>query len=155
MIAAKKAQRPTTPKDTKLSLDVNNEKKTLTKSSEILTKTNIGIEAIKSINKTEETKTKSAKSTSDNAEEKTSASTTKTSSSSPIKRRSQTPVGNSSGGVTGVKKKKISEVDRLMGDEGAANMLNSLEKLEANLGGSETRPMMRSRAATICEKVRL
>lgn len=40
-----------------------------------------------------------------------------------------------------------------MGDEGAINMLNSLEKLEANVGASESRPMMRSRAATICEKI--
>ncbi|XP_013116124.1 chromodomain Y-like protein [Stomoxys calcitrans] len=77
------------------------------------------------------------------------------SSSSPItdnsptnKRRSGTPVSNGPGGA---KKKKVSEIDRLMGDEGAVNMLNSLEKL----GATETksaRPMMRSRAATICEK---
>lgn len=74
----------------------------------------------------------------------------------PPKKRSQTPVTNGPGSGAAHKKKKNSELDRLMGDEGAVNMLNSLEKFEAALGSSETkpsRPMMRSRAATICEKV--
>ncbi|XP_011210941.2 chromodomain Y-like protein [Bactrocera dorsalis] len=74
---------------------------------------------------------------------------------SPIKRRSQTPVLNGSG--TGSKKKRVSEIDRLVSDEGAANMLNSLEsernKLIAEQGVDKThKPLMRSRAATISER---
>ncbi|XP_075163237.1 HP1 and insulator partner protein 1 [Haematobia irritans] len=78
------------------------------------------------------------------------------SSSSPIadntppnKRRAETPTVNGPGGT---KKKKVSELDRLMGDEGAVNMLNSLEKL-GETKSARPRPMMRSRAATICEKL--
>lgn len=75
---------------------------------------------------------------------------------SPIKRRSQTPVLNGSG--TGSKKKRVSEIDRLVSDEGAANMLHSLEsernKLIAEQGVDKThKPLMRSRAATISERI--
>lgn len=65
------------------------------------------------------------------------------------KRRSLTPVTN---GPAATKKKKVSEIDRLMGDEGAVNMINSLEKL-GTVETKSARPMMRSRAATICERV--
>lgn len=75
---------------------------------------------------------------------------------SPIKRRSQTPVINGSG--TGSKKKRVSEIDRLVSDEGAANMLHSLEseriKLIAEQGADKPhKPLMRSRAATISERI--
>lgn len=75
---------------------------------------------------------------------------------SPIKRRSQTPVINGSG--TGSKKKRVSEIDRLVSDEGAANMLHSLEseriKLIAEQGIDKPhKPLMRSRAATISERI--
>ncbi|XP_058987640.1 mucin-5AC-like [Musca domestica] len=65
------------------------------------------------------------------------------------KRRSLTPVTN---GPAATKKKKVSEIDRLMGDEGAVNMINSLEKL-GTVETKSARPMMRSRAATICERL--
>lgn len=156
-----------TPKDKKLTTELNIEKKTSTKPNVGgITKTNVETDSL-TTKKSEETETKAAKTA---TEVKTStspapaspvasapdAAATKVATNSPAKRRSQTPVGNGPGGGAGVKKKKITEVDRLMGDEGAINMLNSLEKIEATLEGSETkptRPMMRSRAATICEKV--
>ncbi|KNC26274.1 hypothetical protein FF38_01163 [Lucilia cuprina] len=146
---AKKTQRPTTPKVKKTATNLNTEKTTTTENTtaaktntaekELITKTNTKIE---------ETETKASPSLETKSE---------TSPTSPAKRRSQTPVSNiSPSGSTGVKKRKNNELDRLMGDEGAVNMLNSLEKLEASLGPGETkstRPLMRSRAATICEKL--
>ncbi|XP_004526906.1 uncharacterized protein LOC101450057 [Ceratitis capitata] len=74
----------------------------------------------------------------------------------PVKRRSQTPVIN--GGGSGSKKKRGSEIDRLVSDEGAANMLHSLEsersKLIAEQGTDKPhKPLMRSRAATISERI--
>ncbi|XP_034482116.1 AF4/FMR2 family member lilli [Drosophila innubila] len=64
------------------------------------------------------------------------------------KRRSQTPsVPN------GAKKKKISEIDRLMGDEGAANMMQAVEREQRELSGGElqlqNKPLMRKRSLTI------
>ncbi|XP_053952780.1 uncharacterized protein LOC128859749 [Anastrepha ludens] len=75
-----------------------------------------------------------------------------------IKRRSLTPVINGTGGNTGSKKKRGSEIDRLVSDEGAANMLHSLEnersKLIAEQGADKPhKPLMRSRAATISERI--
>ncbi|XP_065360125.1 serine-rich adhesin for platelets [Calliphora vicina] len=150
--ATKKTQRPTTPKVKKSASNINIEKtSSITAESTGLAKTTEEKEVIKSNNKTEEVETKASPS----LETKSSSSTT-----SPAKRRSQTPVanspGNSPGCSVGVRKRKNNELDRLMGDEGAVNMLNSLEKLEATLGAGEaksTRPLMRSRAATICEKL--
>lgn len=129
----KKTQRPVTPKEKKFTPDTNSsfEKKSA------LTKKSVNDELdIKTIPKSRE-----------------SSFSPVTVTSPTIKRRSQTPVAN---GPACPKKKKVTELDRLMGDEGAVNMLNSLEKLESSLGTNETkptRPMMRSRAATICEKV--
>ncbi|XP_067646967.1 uncharacterized protein HIPP1 [Eurosta solidaginis] len=75
---------------------------------------------------------------------------------SPVKRRSQTPIIN--GNSSGSKKKRVSEIDRLVSDEGAANMLHSLEsernKLVAEQGVDKPhKPLMRSRAATISERI--
>lgn len=138
------------------TVDLNTTKTTATKTeNNATTKTPIDKDTTtKSNNKTDETK-EAETSTSLETEATVSPATATTSSTktTPPKRRSQTPVANGPGGV---KKKKITEVDRLMGDEGAVNMLNSLEKLEATLGAGDakpSRPMMRSRAATICEKV--
>lgn len=148
---AKKIQRPITPKAKRTGTDATIEKASLVKSE----KSNVSLtnitekDAIKGNNKTENSNAKTAA-------EENKVSPPLTTTNSPPKRRSQTPVTNGPGSATGAKKKKITEVDRLMGDEGAVNMLNSLEKLEATLGPGEvkpTRPMMRSRAATICEKV--
>ncbi|XP_036342361.1 chromodomain Y-like protein [Rhagoletis pomonella] len=77
---------------------------------------------------------------------------------SPVKRRSQTPIINGTGSGAGSKKKKLSEIDRLVSDEGAANMLHSLEsersKLIAEQGVDKPQKhLMRSRAATISEKI--
>ncbi|XP_037818064.1 mucin-5AC [Lucilia sericata] len=146
---AKKTQRPTTPKVKKTATIVNTEKATATENTGDTKTTTVEKELIiKTNTKTEETETKASPS----LETKSEVSPT-----SPAKRRSQTPVANiSPSGSTGVKKRKNNELDRLMGDEGAVNMLNSLEKLEASLGPGEaksTRPLMRSRAATICEKL--
>ncbi|KAM8710833.1 hypothetical protein ACLKA7_017460 [Drosophila subpalustris] len=61
-------------------------------------------------------------------------------------RRSQTPsVPN------GAKKKKISEIDRLMGDEGAANMMQAVEREQRELSGGElaNKPLMRKRSLTM------
>ncbi|KRF83929.1 nucleolar and coiled-body phosphoprotein 1 isoform X2 [Drosophila virilis] len=69
---------------------------------------------------------------------------------SPPKRRSQTPnVPNGAGSLT--KKKKVSEIDRLMGDEGAANMMQAVEREQRELSGGEAanKPLMRKRALTI------
>ncbi|XP_064541077.1 proteoglycan 4 isoform X2 [Drosophila montana] len=69
---------------------------------------------------------------------------------SPPKRRSQTPnVPNGAGSLT--KKKKVSEIDRLMGDEGAANMMQAVEREQRELSGGElaNKPLMRKRALTI------
>lgn len=147
LTTTKKTQRPTTPKTKKTATDMNSEKTSSFKSENSnLIKTNVEKNVSKSNNKIEEHQNKTT-----SADTKSTATT-----NSPSKRRSQTPVSNGPGGGAGVKKKKITEVDRLMGDEGAVNMLNSLEKLESTLGSGEaktTRPMMRSRAATICEKV--
>ncbi|XP_016955835.1 uncharacterized protein LOC108028482 isoform X2 [Drosophila biarmipes] len=71
-------------------------------------------------------------------------------SASPVKRRSQTPnAGLANGGVQ--KKKKVSEIDRLMGDEGAANMIHAVEHEQRELSGGEVsnKPLMRKRAMTI------
>ncbi|EDW79326.2 uncharacterized protein Dwil_GK25332 [Drosophila willistoni] len=72
------------------------------------------------------------------------------------KRRSQTPgtTGTAgSGGPTNgaVKKKKVSEIDRLMGDEGAANMIQAVEHEQREMSGGElsNKPLMRKRAMTI------
>ncbi|KAH8327645.1 hypothetical protein KR074_006413 [Drosophila pseudoananassae] len=68
--------------------------------------------------------------------------------SSPAKRRSQTP-GLANGGAQ--KKKKVSEIDRLMGDEGAANMIHAVEHEQREMSGGEVpnKPLMRKRAMTI------
>jgi len=68
------------------------------------------------------------------------------------KRRSQTPsVPN------GAKKKKNSEIDRLMGDEGAANMMQAVEREQRELSGGElqlqNKPLMRKRSLTITGRV--
>nr|XP_016933860.1 nucleolar protein dao-5 isoform X1 [Drosophila suzukii] len=71
-------------------------------------------------------------------------------SASPVKRRSQTPnAGLANGGVQ--KKKKVSEIDRLMGDEGAANMIHAVEHEQREMSGGEVsnKPLMRKRAMTI------
>lgn len=145
----KKISRPLTPKVKKSPIDTIVENKNNTKSdNSSQTKADVN-------NENENTSTKSI------SEEDTYKLETVLDikdSTSPSKKRSQTPVSNGSGSGVGPKKKKNSELDRLMGDEGAVNMLNSLEKFEATLASSETkptRPMMRSRAATICEKVRI
>ncbi|XP_033158324.1 uncharacterized protein LOC117139806 isoform X2 [Drosophila mauritiana] len=69
---------------------------------------------------------------------------------SPVKRRAQTPnTGLANGGTQ--KKKKVSEIDRLMGDEGAANMIHAVEHEQRELSGGEVsnKPLMRKRAMTI------
>ncbi|XP_026833033.1 uncharacterized protein LOC6546397 isoform X2 [Drosophila erecta] len=69
---------------------------------------------------------------------------------SPVKRRAQTPnIGLANGGTQ--KKKKVSEIDRLMGDEGAANMIHAVEHEQRELSGGEVsnKPLMRKRAMTI------
>ncbi|XP_017035055.1 nucleolar and coiled-body phosphoprotein 1 [Drosophila kikkawai] len=69
---------------------------------------------------------------------------------SPIKRRSQTPnSGLANGGPQ--KKKKVTEIDRLMGDEGAANMIHAVEHEQREMSGGEisNKPLMRKRAMTI------
>ncbi|KAH8379968.1 hypothetical protein KR009_008219 [Drosophila setifemur] len=69
---------------------------------------------------------------------------------SPAKRRSQTPnAGLVNGGPQ--KKKKVSEIDRLMGDEGAANMIQAVEHEQREMSGGEVtnKPLMRKRAMTI------
>ncbi|XP_017081062.1 uncharacterized protein LOC108114535 [Drosophila eugracilis] len=69
---------------------------------------------------------------------------------SPVKRRAQTPSsGLANGGVQ--KKKKVSEIDRLMGDEGAANMIHAVEHEQREMSGGEVsnKPLMRKRAMTI------
>ncbi|XP_022229528.2 uncharacterized protein LOC111078901 [Drosophila obscura] len=68
----------------------------------------------------------------------------------PAKRRSQTPnAGLANGGAQ--KKKKVSEIDRLMGDEGAANMIQAVEHEQRELSAGETsnKPRMRNRAMTV------
>jgi len=75
-------------------------------------------------------------------------------SASPVKRRSQTPnAGLANGGVQ--KKKKVSEIDRLMGDEGAANMIHAVEHEQREMSGGEVsnKPLMRKRAMTITGRV--
>lgn len=77
---------------------------------------------------------------------------------SPPKRRSQTPVvqngGNSGSGIV-AKKKKVSEIDRLMGDEGAANMMQAVEREQRELSGGElpNKPLMRKRSLTMTGRV--
>ncbi|XP_017861197.1 PREDICTED: uncharacterized protein LOC108612733 [Drosophila arizonae] len=69
---------------------------------------------------------------------------------SPPKRRSQTPnVPNGAGSQA--KKKKVSEIDRLMGDEGAANMMQAVEREQRELSGGESanKPLMRKRSLTL------
>ncbi|KAI8040824.1 uncharacterized protein LOC128258060 [Drosophila gunungcola] len=69
---------------------------------------------------------------------------------SPVKRRSQTPnTGLANGGTQ--KKKKVSEIDRLMGDEGAANMIHAVEHEQREMSGGEmsNKPLMRKRSMTI------
>lgn len=73
---------------------------------------------------------------------------------SPVKRRAQTPnTGLANGGTQ--KKKKVSEIDRLMGDEGAANMIHAVEHEQRELSGGEVsnKPLMRKRAMTITGRV--
>ncbi|KAH8395312.1 hypothetical protein KR222_008996 [Zaprionus bogoriensis] len=73
---------------------------------------------------------------------------------SPPKRRSQTPnVPNGGAGIT-AKKKKITEIDRLMGDEGAANMMQAVEREQRELSGGElpNKPLMRKRSLTLSGK---
>ncbi|XP_017005499.2 nucleolar and coiled-body phosphoprotein 1 [Drosophila takahashii] len=70
--------------------------------------------------------------------------------SSPVKRRAQTPNAVlANGGIQ--KKKKVSEIDRLMGDEGAANMIHAVEHEQREMSGGEVsnKPLMRKRAMTI------
>ncbi|KAM7357845.1 HP1 and insulator partner protein 1 [Cochliomyia hominivorax] len=166
----KKTPRPVTPKNKKASTELNTAKANITISEntapkKAITTTTTEKEISNPNNKSEDLSTKAE--TSAKLETKTTTATSTSSTTTPTatvtsntttppKRRSQTPVSNGPGGSGGAKKKKISEVDRLMGDEGAVNMLNSLEKLEATLGSGDaksTRPMMRSRAATISEKL--
>ncbi|KAH8363985.1 hypothetical protein KR084_001121 [Drosophila pseudotakahashii] len=69
---------------------------------------------------------------------------------SPVKRRAQTPnAGLANGGMQ--KKKKVSEIDRLMGDEGAANMIHAVEHEQREMSGGEVsnKPLMRKRSMTI------
>ncbi|XP_073843005.1 HP1 and insulator partner protein 1 isoform X2 [Musca autumnalis] len=130
----KKAQKPVTSKENKLDTDnLNNGKKSVPSQKQSAKK-----EEIASDNKTSlEPSSKSA-------------SPVAAADVSPgNKRRSMTPVTN---GPAGTKKKKVTELDRLMGDEGAVNMLNSLEK-QGTTETKSSRPMMRSRAATICERL--
>lgn len=70
--------------------------------------------------------------------------------STPAKRRSQTPNTGLANGST-QKKKKVSEIDRLMGDEGAANMIHAVEHEQREMSGGEVpnKPLMRKRAMTI------
>lgn len=81
------------------------------------------------------------------------------SSQSPPKRRSQTPIvpngGNSAGSGIVAKKKKVSEIDRLMGDEGAANMMQAVEREQRELSGGElpNKPLMRKRSLTMTGRV--
>lgn len=73
---------------------------------------------------------------------------------SPPKRRSQTPnVPNGAGNQA--KKKKVSEIDRLMGDEGAANMMQAVEREQRELSGGESanKPLMRKRSLTLTGRV--
>lgn len=143
----KKTPRPTTPKAKKSPVDLNSEKINNVKSdNNSLIKTDIN-------NEDEKLNTKPIP---DEDTDKLEPDSEVKATITPPKKRSQTPVTNGPGSGAGPKKKKVTELDRLMGDEGAVNMLNSLEKFEAALGSSETkpsRPLMRSRAATICEKV--
>lgn len=73
---------------------------------------------------------------------------------SPAKRRSQTPnSGLANGGPQ--KKKKVTEIDRLMGDEGAANMIQAVEHEQREMSGGETpNKPLRKRAMTITGRVR-
>ncbi|ALC43549.1 CG3680 [Drosophila busckii] len=85
---------------------------------------------------------------------KTATVKTKTTETNlPIKRRAQTPSLLTNGAVGGgsAKKKKITEIDRLMGDEGAANMMQAVEREQRELSGGElpNKPLMRKRALTI------
>lgn len=72
----------------------------------------------------------------------------------PAKRRSQTPNTGLANGST-QKKKKVSEIDRLMGDEGAANMIHAVEHEQREMSGGElpNKPLMRKRAMTITGRV--
>ncbi|XP_060659942.1 nucleolar protein dao-5 isoform X1 [Drosophila nasuta] len=72
-------------------------------------------------------------------------------STTTANRRAQTPNGAASGSVVQVKKKKVSEIDRLMGDEGAANMMQAVEREQRELSGGESpnKPLMRKRSLTI------
>lgn len=74
--------------------------------------------------------------------------------STPAKRRSQTPNTGLANGST-QKKKKVSEIDRLMGDEGAANMIHAVEHEQREMSGGEVpnKPLMRKRAMTITGRV--
>lgn len=135
----KKTQRPVTPRERKLEIDTSSAAKKFVANQK---QQECSTAAIKKEVEPDRKKSLDSVSTSSSPVADISPSN---------KRRSQTPVANGPGGA---KKKKISEIDRLMGDEGAVNMLNSLEKLGVSETKS-TRPMMRSRAATICEKVRM
>uniref|UniRef100_A0A1A9WC99 Uncharacterized protein n=1 Tax=Glossina brevipalpis TaxID=37001 RepID=A0A1A9WC99_9MUSC len=128
--------RPTTPKDKKAAVEQNPDKKL---TSAIMRAGNKIVTENSTANVTK---------TSKSAE---SPSTVKAPTITATKRRSQTPIANGSSG-TPIRKKKPTEIDRLMGDEGAVNMLNSLETAMANTEEKSTRPVMRSRATTISDK---
>lgn len=84
----------------------------------------------------------------------TPAKLAETNAASPPKRRSQTPnVPNGAGSQA--KKKKVTEIDRLMGDEGAANMMQAVEREQRELSGGESanKPLMRKRALTLTGRV--
>ncbi|XP_030385417.1 uncharacterized protein LOC115632418 [Scaptodrosophila lebanonensis] len=81
------------------------------------------------------------------------APTAKVEVTSPSKRRSQTPVSTLPNGAGAIKKKKISELDRLMGDEGAVVMIQAVEQEKRELSGGDNNntnnKVMRKRAMTI------
>lgn len=76
-------------------------------------------------------------------------------SQSPPKRRAQTPSVPNGGASTVVKKKKVTEIDRLMGDEGAANMMQAVEREQREMSGGElpNKPLMRKRSLTMTGRV--
>uniref|UniRef100_A0A1B0AU89 Uncharacterized protein n=1 Tax=Glossina palpalis gambiensis TaxID=67801 RepID=A0A1B0AU89_9MUSC len=128
--------RPATPKDKKVAAEQSQEKKSATATTRTSSKT------------VTENSTASAAKTSKTTD---NPNAVKSPTITAIKRRSQTPIANGSSGAP-IRKKKVTEIDRLMGDEGAVNMLNSLETAMGNTEEKSTRPVMRSRATMINEK---
>uniref|UniRef100_A0ABK9NGN0 Uncharacterized protein n=1 Tax=Glossina morsitans morsitans TaxID=37546 RepID=A0ABK9NGN0_GLOMM len=128
--------RPATPKDKKVTVEQNQEKKSATATTRTSSKT------------VAENSTANATKTSKSTD---NPNAVKSPTITAIKRRSQTPIANGSSGAP-MRKKKVTEIDRLMGDEGAVNMLNSLETAMGNTEEKSTRPVMRSRATMINEK---